>query len=139
MTKTERTLVEMPHMRFRGMQYAELTKDVQRQTPITGHIGSIPCVTLQADGMLIIAAGYHYDFGSGPAVDTPAMIYASLVHDAFYDLMKSDELPWECRKDVDKHFHALLLEAGMNPIRAWWCYWGVRLGYPVFSWWAGVK
>jgi hypothetical protein len=137
MDKLTRTLVDMPHMRFRGMEYAELTQDVMRQTPITGFDGAIPCVTLRADGTLIITAGFHYDFGSGPAVDTPAMIYASLCHDALYNLMQADELPWDCRKDVDKFLRAELLQAGMHPVRAWWCYWGVRVGYPIWSWWAG--
>lgn len=137
MTKTERVLVDMPNMRFRGMQYAELTQDVIRQTPITEHTCCIPYATLAADGKLIIGAGFHYDFGSGPAVDTPAMIYASLCHDVFYLMMQADELPWERRKDVDKFFRAELLAAGMHPVRAWWCYWGVRLGYPIFSWFAG--
>jgi len=136
-TKTERTLVDMPNMRFRGMQYAELTSSCLRQTPIRGYNATIPLATLREDGQLSIEAGFHYDFGSGPALDTPAMVYASLAHDCFYLMMQAGQLPWDCRKDVDKFFREQLLEAGMHPIRAWWCYWGVRLGYPVWSWWSG--
>lgn len=139
MSPTERTLVEMPHMRFRGAGYAELTQDVQRQTPITGWACSIPSATLSETGLLSIASGFHYDFGSGPALNTPSMVYASLCHDVFYLMMQADELPWERRKDVDKFFRAELLSAGMNPIRAWWCYMGVRWGYPIWSWWSGGK
>jgi len=139
MGKQDKVLVDMPQFKFRGMQYAELTEIYKCQTPIVGHIASIPHVLLSDDGLLMVTAGYHYDFGSGPAVDTPAMIYASLAHDCFYDLMKADELPWDARPGADKFFRAQLLEAGMNPLRAWWCYWGVRIGYPIMQWWSGDR
>jgi len=139
MGKQERVLVDMPHFRFRGMQYAELMADYRVQTPINGHTAAISNALLAADGLLLVSAGFHYDFGSGPALDTPSMIYASLAHDVFYLMMQAEQLPWDRRKDVDQFFRHQLLEAGMNPIRAWWCYWGVRIGYPIWSAWVGEK
>lgn len=122
-------LTEMPSFVFKGMKYAVLIKDFEIQTPVTGHNTSIDFVALHRDGKLIIKAGYQYDFGSGPAIDTPSVIYASLTHDAFYDLMNADVLTWKSRKTVDKFFRELLIKSGMNKIRAWVFWAGVRYGY----------
>ena len=79
----------------------------------------------------MLRTGYLWDFGSGPAIDTPDMVYASLAHDAFYELMQKDLLPWDCRKAVDRYFKRLLKQAGMGRLRRQWVYLGVRLGYPL--------
>lgn len=97
------------------------------QTPITGRLAAIHKVTLAKDGILWIREGYVWDFGSGPAIDTPEMIFASLAHDAFYDLMKAGQLPrGSTRKQVDDFFRLQLLQAGASPLRAWYCWAAVR-------------
>ena len=114
----EGTLVE-------GMTYA---------TTIFGHKATTPHIELLDNGYLHLAVGYVWDFGSGPAIDTPDMVYASLAHDAFYELMQKDLLPWSLRKDVDKYFKRLLEDAGMGWLRRQWVYLGVRWGYPITQW-----
>lgn len=138
-TPKERVLTDMPQFRFRGSSYAELTEDYQCQTPIKGEVAAIPHVLLASDGLLLVSKGFHWDFGSGPALNTPAMIYASLTHDCLYLLMQEGELPWHWRKAADQLFYQHLLHAGMNTVRARWCYWGVRYGYPIWSWWSGDR
>jgi len=111
--------------------WGELREDAVYETLITGHDCDSRFLALDASGQLSIHLGYRWDFGSGPAVDTPDMVYASLAHDAFYELMVSGRLPWSERKKVDKYFRKLLEEAGMPWWRRVWVYYGVRWGYPL--------
>lgn len=110
-----------------------LEEDMLYDTPIMGYSAGVGFIVLHSDGSLLIMSGYHWDMGSGPAIDTPDMVYASLAHDAFYDLMKMGKLPWKCRKKVDKYFKRCLKDAGMGWLRRQWCYYGVRIGYALFS------
>lgn len=111
--------------------HGELVRDFAYHTPIGGHQVSTHQIRLAHTGDLLLKAGYLWDFGSGPAVDTPDMVYASLCHDAFYELMARELIPWELRKRVDLHFRDLLRLAGMGWARRQWVYYGVRLGYPI--------
>lgn len=129
--RAQQTLTRMPQFQFYGSQRAQLVAVARYHTPIKGYVCAAPHVVLGSDGHLFISPGYIWDFGSGPAVDTPDMIYASLAHDAFYDLMQRDQLPWKERKAVDKYFRQLLKDAGMGPIRRTWVYYGVRWGFPL--------
>lgn len=100
-------------------------------TPILNHHGEHQYIRFLTDGSLTLSQGYVWDFGSGPAIDTPDMVYASLAHDAFYELMQLKMLPWSLRKRVDQYFKFLLKEAGMGWARRQWVYAGVRWGYPL--------
>lgn len=98
-------------------------------------IGGQPCCTelidLMATGSLNIYAGYTWDFGSGPAIDTPAVVYASLGHDVLYDLIGQGKLPKRYRKKADVWFKQLLKDAGMSWFRRQYMYLAVRYGYPL--------
>lgn len=61
------------------------------------------------------------------------MVAASLVHDAFYELMVRGALPWSERKAVDKFFAQQLKDYGMPWWRRAWVYAGVRYGYPILK------
>lgn len=112
---------------------ATLREDVVYEaTPIHGHYISLKNATLHRDGSLYIISGFVWDLGSGPAVNTPSMVYGSLAHDAFYDMMNADALPWKKRKAVDKYFRYLLKKFGMGFFRRQWVYAGVRYGYPIW-------
>ena len=52
----------------------------------------------------------------------------SLVHDALYELMRKDKLSTRHRKQADRVLQRICLEDGMNRIRAWIVYRGVRFG-----------
>lgn len=68
------------------------------------------------------------DGPSGPTFDTLTFMRGSLVHDALYQLMREGGLDRQMyREAADITLRQICLEDGMNPIRAWWVYQGVRL------------
>lgn len=76
--------------------------------------------------MLLIRAGYAWDGPSGPTFDTPNFMRGSLVHDAIYQLIREGRLMPTERKYADQVLRAMCREDGMNALRAWWVYEGVR-------------
>jgi len=92
------------------------------------------------DGELIVRPGYAWDGPSGPTIDTPDWMDASLVHDIFYQFMRIGQLPNDesygarekLRRKVDDLMYKMLLEAGMPRFRALYSYYGVRF----FAAWA---
>jgi hypothetical protein len=112
--------------------HGELIRDFTYiETPIVGYDLLTDKISLSDNGTLHLATGYVWDFGSGPAIDTPDMVYGSLAHDAFYELMVLGLLPWSERRTVDKYFKRLLKDTRMGWLRRQWVYLGVRVGYPV--------
>jgi hypothetical protein len=77
-----------------------------------------PWLSLDQHGVLKIEAGYAWDGASGPTIDSPSVIRASLAHDALYQLMRAGKLPQSARKAADDLFYQLLLDDGMWFIRA---------------------
>jgi hypothetical protein len=82
-------------------------------------------ISLQG-GSLHIRAGYAWDGASGPTIDTKAMIKASLLHDALYQLIRAHRLPLELRGECDNLFHWYLRKFGMSKFRAGYVRKGVR-------------
>lgn len=78
-------------------------------------------------GVLMIKAGYCWDGASGPTIDTQSSMRASLVHDAFYQLMREGLLPQEYRAAADNLFQSICREDGMGRFRAWYYRTGLRL------------
>jgi hypothetical protein len=86
-------------------------------------------IQLSTTGLLLIRRGYAWDGASGPTVDRPRnqIIVPSLIHDVFCQLIRQRLLPVpDARLHADKFFHTLLRERGMNRLRAWLWYRGVR-------------
>jgi hypothetical protein len=79
---------------------------------------AVDCLCLQHDGTLHILEGYAWDGPSGPAFDTPDFMPGSLVHDAFYQLLRAKCLPPEARKIADDELRRICLEDGMTQARA---------------------
>ena len=79
-----------------------------------------------AGTILTIKAGYAWDGASGPTVDTKATMYAALVHDALYQLIRLGILTSGSRKAADKLFRRLLKADGMPFFRRWYFYKAVR-------------
>lgn len=100
---------------------------------VVGPGGSI-IARLSGDGVLTIEPGYAWDGPSGPAIDTPDFMGASLVHDTLYQMIRLGLLPHDWRAIADDIMHRLCLGAGMSRIRAWWCWVGVRKG----AWYAAL-
>jgi hypothetical protein len=91
-------------------------------------------------GELIVRPGYAWDGPSGPTIDTPDWMDASLVHDILYQFMRTGQLPNDdsyrsrekMRRKADDLMYKMLLEAGMPWLRALYSYYGVRF----FAAWA---
>jgi len=66
-------------------------------------------------------AYYAWDGASGPTIDSPSTMRASLVHDALYQLIRLGALPRSAKGAADQLLHDLLIEDGMSRVRAW--YW----------------
>ena len=105
----------------------ELREPFRWHTNVKGHSAHALFLELDEEGWLTIEAGYVWDFGSGPAIDTPDMVVASLVHDAGCDLTAEGALPWKCRRMFDKEFRRVLRKYGTPAIRRWYCWAAVRL------------
>jgi hypothetical protein len=91
--------------------------------------GAMAWTWLATDGKLLITAGYAWDGASGPAMDTPTIMRAALVHDALYQLIRLGSLDkhiWKPR--ADKELRRICREDGMSRFRSWYVYQAVRLG-----------
>jgi hypothetical protein len=78
-------------------------------------------------GLLRIYPGYSWDGASGPAIDTPNFMTASLVHDVLCQFIRLGKLPVSARKAADQALYDLCIAAGMNWFRAQYVYQAVRL------------
>ncbi len=86
-------------------------------------------IELTTKGNLIIKKGYAWDGPSGPTIDTLNFMRGSLVHDALYQLMREGHLNrYEYRERVDRLLQDMCKKDDMSALRAWWVYYGVRLG-----------
>ena len=83
--------------------------------------------SLTTDGVLVIDKGYTWDGASGPCFDTKDVMRGSLIHDSFYQMMRLGLLDRSYRKQADLELYRACLDDGMNPIRAWYIYWVVRI------------
>jgi hypothetical protein len=92
-------------------------------TDRTANIGMI----VLSGGSLHIMPGYAWDGASGPSIDTKAMIKASLLHDALYQLIRAGALPSSLREECDNMFHWYLRKFGMTKFRAWYVHKAVRM------------
>lgn len=103
-----------------------LSKSVVFDTPVKGYSATHPDILLKEDGQLTIRAGFEWDYASG-AIDTPAMIWASLPHDAFWDLRNAGKLPKSEFGVVDSYFRKCLKAAGEGWLRRWYAWAAVRI------------
>jgi hypothetical protein len=61
---------------------------------------------------LLIKKGYKWDGASGPAIDTDSNRLATLVHDALYQLIREQILPYSYRLQADLELYKLMLQYG---------------------------
>lgn len=71
------------------------------------------------DRTLLIRAGYAWDGASGPTIDTKTAMRGPLAHDALYQAMREGLLPRAMKPHCDQYMHDVMIEDGMNKIRAW--------------------
>lgn len=75
-------------------------------------------LAMTKDGLLTIKKGYAWDGASGPTIDTKSSMRGSLVHDAFYQLMREELIGKEYRHLADEYLHDICTEDGMIDVRA---------------------
>jgi hypothetical protein len=100
-----------------------LTRRYSVMTNIIGAEAETHDIKLKKSGQLQLEDGFTWDYGTG-AIDTKAVRYASLMHDALTDLIRQGELHRSYRKAIDKEYLRFLKEAGMwFPRRMWQYHW----------------
>ena len=122
----------MIYKKLRQYKY-EILKDIEIKLPYSFgyYSGEVKrnkkkAIVVIYDGKLYIKKGFRYDGPSGPTCDTPNSMFAAVIHDALYLLMRESIIPRELQKETDVLFRKLLIANGMNKIRAWFWYRGVR-------------
>lgn len=95
----------------------ELDEDYIVKTPIIGHEINTPMISLTLVGVLTVRSGFGFD-PSGPTIDTPAGIFGSCAHDAFFWLMIRGLLPLSEFDNVNLFFDEQLDEGGMSELRS---------------------
>lgn len=102
-----------------------LTRPYVTTTNIIGAHAETLNILLKKSGELRLEEGYRWDYGTG-AIDTSAVRYASLVHDALTDLIRLGELHKSYRKAIDKEYRRYLKLGGMWWPRRVWQFYGIR-------------
>jgi hypothetical protein len=117
------------HIKYRAGYKYQLAETYQTQTNIIPPYRIItPFICLDIEGVLTVISGYAWDGPSGPTFDTKDFMRGSLVHDAFYQLMRENFLDHDhYRKFVDMELKRICLEDGMDHLRANAVYDAVRL------------
>lgn len=112
-------------MKYRKGYKYQLAEDECAMTDIKGYDIETEFITLSTYGRLQIKSGYAWDGATG-AIDTDALIFASLIHDALYQLLRLGLLPPKERRKVDRRLREDCVKKKMWKARAWWVYNGVR-------------
>jgi hypothetical protein len=106
---------EIRGYKYRLLETYSIQTDIHPVYPIETN-----WLELTRDGFLTIRAGYCWDGASGPTWDDKSSMRGSLVHDAFYQLIRLGMLPVSPNKaKADAIMHHMCLEDKMNPARAW--------------------
>lgn len=120
-----------------------LMSDCRFETSIIGCCADInedgsQCALL-GDGSLVVFAGFLWDWGSGPAIDTPSVVRASLAHDALCRMTDTGRLPWKYRAIADQTYRDLLQQYGCPWFRRWYQWAGVRAYSKSVAYWKRTK
>ena len=75
-------------------------------------------LALDCDGLLTIRAGYAGDGASGPVVQGADNMRASLIHDAYYQLIRLGLVHTAYRAAADRVYRRVCVEDGMSHARA---------------------
>jgi len=113
---------------YRGGYKYQLAKDYVYQSSFAPELEIFSeFIAFLPNGLLNIKRGYAWDGTSGPTIDGKTNMRASLVHDAFYQLIREGHLSFDMRDKCDQEFRRVCLEDGMWSVRAWVDYQGLKL------------
>ncbi len=104
----------------------QVMKNYKQHLEIEGFAVDTPYLRLGKNGELVVKKGYAWDGPSGPTVDTMDFMRGSLVHDALYQLIRMEEIPYTYREYADKLLKNICREDGMSKIRSWYVYQAVK-------------
>ncbi len=118
----------MSQIAYRGGYKFQLVQDYRVQIRVLPDADvHTDYIDLDREGQLVIRKGYAWDGPSGPTIDTRNFMRGSLVHDALYQLMRQEEISKDrWRGEADRILRRMCRADGMNAVRAWWVYLGVR-------------
>ena len=105
----------------------QLVKPYHLKIGIAGFNIDTRFVKLNPAGELEIANLYAWDGPSGPTIDTADFMRGSLVHDALYQLIRLEQIPYGYKAYADLLLKKICLEDGMSNFRASYVYQAVRL------------
>lgn len=106
---------------------AKLREQVVFETGMKGHNREVEYARLLPFGTLVVDPGFQWDFGSGPAIDTPDVVIASLAHDALCRIDDRWNIGADFRRKADSYFRKVLKELGMGWFRRWYFWAAVRM------------
>ncbi len=108
------------YIRYRSEYKYQLASDYKIDIPILPAEAIVTeFIDLDTNGELVVKNAYAWDGPSGPVIDTPKNMRASLVHDALYQLMRNEELRARThRKTADKLFRDICKEDAVSSLRA---------------------
>ncbi len=108
------------YIRYRTDYKYQLAEACETEVPILPNTDiKTEFIELDIIGKLLIKKGYAWDGPSGPVIDTPENMRASLVHDALYQLMRTRHLKartW--RKAADETFRDICKADGVSGLTA---------------------
>ena len=112
----------MKYVKIRDYKY----KTAEHYEVVTGIFPPSPIYTefieLDSTGLMSIKSGYSWDGPSGPTIDTKNFMTGSLVHDAFYQLIREGHLSRDYGHKANVLLREMCLNAGMSKFRAWYVY-----------------
>lgn len=116
-------------MKYRSGYSYQLAENEYYQSDIMplGVLADTDWLALDTEGLLTIRAGYAWDGASSPALHTPDNMRASLIHDAYYQLIRLGLIHTSCRAAADRVYRGVCIEDGMTESRALTHYIALRL------------
>lgn len=116
-------------MKYRAGYRYQLAETERYQSDImpVGMLADTDWLALDGEGLLTIRAGYAWDGASGPVIHTPENMRASLIHDAYYQLIRLGLVHFAYREAADRVYRRVCLEDGMSEERAESHYIALRL------------
>ena len=83
-----------------------------------GMLADTDWLSLDGEGLLTVRAGYAWDGASGPVIHSADNMRASLIHDAYYQLIRLGLVHYAYRAAADRVYRRVCIEDGMSLDRA---------------------
>ena len=113
------------YRKLRKYKY-QLVHEYQHDAAIKGYDVKTPYLNLTPEGELIIKNGYAWDGPSGPTLDTLNFMRGSLVHDALYQVIRMEKIPYAHKDHADRLLRDICRQDGMSKLRSWIVYQAVK-------------